>query len=200
MNMIRSMLKRAGLTQGHWCCALDTAVHLINGSQTLATNGKTPHEMMHNKKPNMSNIAISGCIGVHHLDKEERQRKHPGGMSDRAERVRMLGCDDGFGTCTVRNRKNAQKRVKVDKWHQNTFKFSDFDEQLPNEQRKKRKRTKTKKRSQTETVDSSSSSESMNEEKTPRRSTRRNRNAPPLRRGFNYEMEWLQDVDGDVRA
>ena len=46
----------SGLTERKWPLAVDAAVHLVNRSPTKILGGYTPHELMWNQKPDISNL------------------------------------------------------------------------------------------------------------------------------------------------
>ena len=120
MNMVRSMLKHAGLPQGCWDWAAETSAHLINGMTCSGHIGKTPHEAFTGNEPNLSNLVTWGCIGVASISENERSA---GGPCDRGMHVRMLGCDPRHGAHLVMNKERKLMRRKVEKWCENTFKF-----------------------------------------------------------------------------
>ena len=58
----RSVLFHAHLPLKFWAEAVSTVAYLRNRSPTSALGGKTPYELYHNKKPDVSNLRVFGSI------------------------------------------------------------------------------------------------------------------------------------------
>ncbi|MEM1010350.1 MAG: hypothetical protein AAGJ35_15260, partial [Myxococcota bacterium] len=61
---MRTIIKQCGASLRHWCCALDCVVHAMNRTPHSADVTKTPCELCHERKPDLSNLVVFGCIGV----------------------------------------------------------------------------------------------------------------------------------------
>ena len=59
-GMTRSMMATAGVPKQFWPFALSTAIYLKNRS-IHAAHGKTPLEMFHGSKPDLSHLHLFGC-------------------------------------------------------------------------------------------------------------------------------------------
>lgn len=69
VERVRAMLHASGLPKSLWGEAMMHAVWLKNRSSTRALDGKTPYEMLYNKKPDLSGIPVWGCrVKVHSTD------------------------------------------------------------------------------------------------------------------------------------
>ena len=58
----RSMLSRSNMPNEFWAEAVNTAVYLQNRSPTTALDGITPYESLFNKKPDVTNLRVFGCV------------------------------------------------------------------------------------------------------------------------------------------
>eukprot|EP00737_Agarophyton_chilense_P002901 gb/GEZJ01003340.1/.p1 GENE.gb/GEZJ01003340.1/~~gb/GEZJ01003340.1/.p1 ORF type:complete len:378 (-),score=44.30 gb/GEZJ01003340.1/:720-1853(-) len=66
LNMFRSMLRHASLSQRVWREALCTTLYLKNIIRTNSNVGRTPMEMLAHKKPFLGNLRTFGCkLWVH---------------------------------------------------------------------------------------------------------------------------------------
>ncbi|KAJ3641539.1 hypothetical protein Zmor_028042 [Zophobas morio] len=65
---VRSMLSSADLDKSFWGEAVQTATYLINRTPTKALNtNKTPHEMWHNRKPQLNHLKVFGSTANNHF-------------------------------------------------------------------------------------------------------------------------------------
>lgn len=60
--MARCLLKGSNLPTEFWAEAVATSVYLINCCPTQAVEDKTPYEMWHGEKPNVSHLKTFGCV------------------------------------------------------------------------------------------------------------------------------------------
>ena len=60
LNMVRSMMNRTNLPHSFWSFALLTAARIVNLAPTKKVN-KTPYEIWHGHKPNLSYLRVWGC-------------------------------------------------------------------------------------------------------------------------------------------
>jgi hypothetical protein len=58
----RAMMHDSGLPPRFWAEAVSTFMHLRNRTPTTANSGKTPYELFHKIKPDVSHIRPFGCI------------------------------------------------------------------------------------------------------------------------------------------
>lgn len=68
----RCLLYDAGLDKKFWAEATNTAVYLKNRSCASGLDNKTPYELWHNKKPDLSHVRIFGSQVMVHIPKEKR--------------------------------------------------------------------------------------------------------------------------------
>ena len=73
----RSMLCHAKLPLKFWAEAVNTVVYLRNRSPTSALNGRTPFEYWFNRKPDVSNLRVFGCICYVHIPDALRKKLDP---------------------------------------------------------------------------------------------------------------------------
>lgn len=62
MDKARAMITQAGMNKVFWEEAILTAAYLTNRIQSCQVKDKTPFELWSNKKPNVSNMRVFGCI------------------------------------------------------------------------------------------------------------------------------------------
>lgn len=68
----RCLLFDAGLDKKFWAEATNTAVYLRNRSVASGLNDKTPYELWHKRKPDLSHVRIFGSEVMVHIPKEKR--------------------------------------------------------------------------------------------------------------------------------
>ena len=74
VEMARSMLIGANMTQRFWAEAISTAAYLRNRSPTKAIQGITPYEAWTGDKPCVDGLRIFGCQTFVHIPKDERKK------------------------------------------------------------------------------------------------------------------------------
>ncbi|KAF5804990.1 putative RNA-directed DNA polymerase [Helianthus annuus] len=83
LNMIRSMMCRINLPHSFWGFALMTAARLVNLAPTKKVN-KTPYEIWHGHKPNLSYLRVWGCDAYITSDSDDK-------LDPRGEKVVFVG-------------------------------------------------------------------------------------------------------------
>ena len=63
VGMARSMMKAKKMPTEFWGEAVTTVVFILNHAPTKALKGKTPFEVWHGRKPNVSFLRTFGCVG-----------------------------------------------------------------------------------------------------------------------------------------
>jgi hypothetical protein len=110
MNMMRSMLKGAGLPKNLWAEAITAACYIKN---RFTSSGKsTSHELWFGTKPDVSGLRIYGCTAFVHVPKEKRKA-----LDDRSEECILIGYGSGniYRLLTKKTRKLIIARdVKFD--------------------------------------------------------------------------------------
>lgn len=70
----RCMLFDAQLSKKFWAEATNTAVYLQNRTGLSVLQGKTPYELWHGVKPDISHLRVFGSTVMTHIAKEKRQK------------------------------------------------------------------------------------------------------------------------------
>ena len=71
---MRAMLHHAQLSKMYWAEAISTAAYLKNRSVHSSLDGKTPYEIWHGQKPNLSHLRVFGCLSTVHVPKQNRKK------------------------------------------------------------------------------------------------------------------------------
>ncbi|THG93484.1 hypothetical protein EW145_g8363 [Phellinidium pouzarii] len=71
---ITTMLNEAHLPATFWWDAVAAFVHVHNRSPTSAVQGKTPFELWHKSKPDVSHFRVFGCTSYVHVKKDLRRQ------------------------------------------------------------------------------------------------------------------------------
>ena len=87
MDKTRTIMSQHSAPDGYWEEAVDTAVYLLNRTPVRKLNWKTPHEIIHKEKPDISHLVPFYSKGAYHLTKEERKTT----LSPKAIECRMVG-------------------------------------------------------------------------------------------------------------
>ncbi|CAB0002804.1 unnamed protein product, partial [Nesidiocoris tenuis] len=82
----RSMLADAKLGKEFWAEAIVTACYLINRSPSRALGERTPYEVWHGEKPDLSHLRVFGCSAWAHIPKQRRKKLDP-----KSERLIFIG-------------------------------------------------------------------------------------------------------------
>ena len=106
MERARSISHDCKLPIELWTEAVATATYLINKSPTRANHGVPPDARYFNKKPDVSNLRIFGCMAYVHIPKEHRQK-----LDSKTQRCLFLGYDDE--TKAYRLYDHIKKRVII---------------------------------------------------------------------------------------
>ena len=92
LGIVRSLLQESGLPKAFWGEAALHACYLTNITGGTANDGKTPHELVYDVKPNVSTLRIFGCSAFLHEPKEKRMWK----LGPRSNISVLLGHADGM--------------------------------------------------------------------------------------------------------
>ncbi|KAI3821037.1 hypothetical protein L1987_08593 [Smallanthus sonchifolius] len=83
LNMVRSMMCRTNLPHSFWSYALMTVARLVNLAPTKKVD-KTPYEIWHGSKPNLSYLRVWGCDAYVTSDSNDK-------LDPRGEKVVFVG-------------------------------------------------------------------------------------------------------------
>ena len=86
-----AMRHYAGLSEGFWKLAVETAVHIYNRQPIRRANWATPMELWNGKVPDVSYFRVFGCLAYVHVQKEQRKNK----LTPRAKPMIFVGYEPG---------------------------------------------------------------------------------------------------------
>lgn len=84
--MARCLLKGGGLPTKFWAEAIANSVYLINQSPTQAVKDKTPYELWHGEKPNLSYFRVFGCVAFALIPLQKLQK-----LDEKSEKCVFMG-------------------------------------------------------------------------------------------------------------
>ncbi|KAJ8566648.1 hypothetical protein ON010_g6474 [Phytophthora cinnamomi] len=87
LNKVRAICEAANLPACLWGEILHYVVHVDNMSATKALKNTTPFEKLWNKKPNMNDLKVCGCVAYYHVPKQKQVNK----LEMRAKPALFLG-------------------------------------------------------------------------------------------------------------
>lgn len=93
----RSMLQMAGLPHFYWKEAVATACYVQNCLFTGTMSHKTPYELWHGTKPDVTHLRIFGCPAYAFVPKEKRSK-----LDAKALKMTFVGYGDRFGVKAYR--------------------------------------------------------------------------------------------------
>ena len=77
IETVRSIIFQAKLPIKFWAEAVNTAVYLRNRSPTVYLENKTPYECWFDRKPDLSNLRVFGCLSYIHIPDIQRKKLDP---------------------------------------------------------------------------------------------------------------------------
>ena len=80
------MLKHRSMPNWFWGEAIRHSAYLLNRIATRALKDRTPYELFHIKKPNVSHLRVFGCIGYAKIEKIKLKK-----LDDRSKMLVNLG-------------------------------------------------------------------------------------------------------------
>lgn len=60
MESVRTILHASNLELKFWAEAINTVIYMLNSTGTSSVKHVTPHELWHNRKPQLKNLRIFG--------------------------------------------------------------------------------------------------------------------------------------------
>jgi hypothetical protein len=85
------MLEESGLSSKFWGECLAALVHVWNRCPMSAVSKKTPFELWHGRKPDVSHLRIWGCTAYVHVQKDKRTA-----LGSHMEKCIFIGYPDGY--------------------------------------------------------------------------------------------------------
>lgn len=74
MDAVRTLSEAKGMSKGFWAEALNTVVYVLNRTGTSSVKGKTPYELIFNKKPAIQYLKVFGSTVYTHVPKKKRKK------------------------------------------------------------------------------------------------------------------------------
>lgn len=86
LNVARALLFQANLPVKFWGEAISTATHLINLTPTKVLQGRTPHELLFERKPSYSHLRVFGSVCYVHRNARDKDK-----FGDRSRQCIFVG-------------------------------------------------------------------------------------------------------------
>ena len=90
LEAARSMMYHAGMPKEFWAEAVNTAAYTRNRSPTNSLNNATPFECLFNRKPDVSNLKVFGCVAYVHIPNHQRKK-----LEEKSRKCMFVGYPDG---------------------------------------------------------------------------------------------------------
>ncbi|GJW60347.1 zinc finger, CCHC-type containing protein [Tanacetum coccineum] len=90
MSTTRCMMKATNMPQIFWAKAVRHAIYILNSVPTKALEDITPYEAIKQRKPNLENLRVFGCIAY-----EKVPSQHLTKLDDRSNKMVYLGNEQG---------------------------------------------------------------------------------------------------------
>ncbi|GJY59192.1 ribonuclease H-like domain, reverse transcriptase, RNA-dependent DNA polymerase [Tanacetum coccineum] len=90
MSTTRCMMKATNMPQNFWAEAVRHAIHILNSVPTKALEDITPYEAIKQRKPNLENLRIFGCIAYAKVPSQHLTK-----LDDRSIKMVYLGNEQG---------------------------------------------------------------------------------------------------------
>ena len=86
----RSMMSHSKVPTEFWAEAVNTATYVRNRSPTTSLKGMTPFERLLNRKPNVSNLKVFGCVAYAHILENMRNK-----LEEKSRKCVFVGYPEG---------------------------------------------------------------------------------------------------------
>ena len=86
-----AMLEESRLPPSFLGQAVSAYIHIWNRCSTTSVDSKTPYELWHRKKPDVSHLRVWGCTAYVHIQKDKRT-----GIGSHMEKCVFVGYPDGY--------------------------------------------------------------------------------------------------------
>ncbi|GJW54514.1 zinc finger, CCHC-type containing protein [Tanacetum coccineum] len=90
MSTTRCMMKATNMPQNFWAEAVRHAIYILNSVPTKALEDVTPYEAIKQKKPNLENLKVFGCIAYAKVPSQHLTK-----LDDRSTKMVYLGNEQG---------------------------------------------------------------------------------------------------------
>ena len=90
LEAARSMMYHASIPKEFWAEAVSTATYTRNRSPTRSLNNTTPFECLFNRKPDVSNLKVFGCVAYTHIPGHQRKK-----LEEKSRKCIFVGYPDG---------------------------------------------------------------------------------------------------------
>lgn len=77
LNVVRCLMFQSKLSKVFWSYAVNHVTHLINRLPTSVLNNRSPYEVLHGTKPDISYLKVFGCIIYMDLNENKRSKLDP---------------------------------------------------------------------------------------------------------------------------
>lgn len=117
LNKARSMILQAKMEKSFWEEAVLTATYILNRTQSCLDKNKTPYELWLEKRPNVMNMRIFGCICYSRVPDALRSK-----LDNKGKKCRLVGyTENGYRLWDLENKKLIHSRNVI-------FNEMNFDE------------------------------------------------------------------------
>ena len=90
LESARSMMFHSKMPNEFWAEAVNTAAYVRNRSPTSSLQGLTPFECLFNRKPDVSNLRVFGCVAYSHIPENKRKK-----LQEKSRKCVFVGYPDG---------------------------------------------------------------------------------------------------------
>ena len=119
IESVRSMILHANVPLNLWAEAVNTSVYVHNRSPTVALDNQTPYECWFQKKPDVSNLRVFGCVCYYHIPSIQRKKLDP--KSRKAIFVGYPADTKGYKLYDIESMKFKRKEIQNVIFHESEF-------------------------------------------------------------------------------
>lgn len=127
MDKARSMINQANMDKSFWEEAVLVAAYINNRTQSCVNKEKTPYDLWLNKKPNVSNMKVFGCIAYARVPDTLRVK-----LDDKGLKCRFIGyTENGYKLWNESENKSIHSRNVI--FNESNFMYSPYKRQAEND-------------------------------------------------------------------
>ncbi|GJR95477.1 ribonuclease H-like domain, reverse transcriptase, RNA-dependent DNA polymerase, partial [Tanacetum coccineum] len=120
MSTTRCMMKATNMPQNFWAEAVRHAIYILNSVPTKALEDITPYEAIKQRKPNLENLRVFGCIAYAKVPSQHLTK-----LDDRSTKMVYLGNEQGSKILSVlidptKHKGYGVKRITLSDLYENT--------------------------------------------------------------------------------